>query len=100
MTEFTQSEPTYEVDFNNAEDGGRIIKASLWRCPGRVPDVGQRVFLRDNEGNTCWATVDRVVPPMIYFAPDDSTWVSGDRCRGFATGGASGWSQPNQLTSQ
>jgi hypothetical protein len=77
MAELTQSEPIFEVDFNNVADGGRLIKASLQRAPqGWQPEVGSRVFLRDSDGDSCWAAVADIRPPMIFFEPDDSTWVS------------------------
>ena len=77
MTEFSESNLTFDVDFNNAVEGGRLIKTSLRRWADRIPAVGERVFLRDGEGNTCWAYVDHIDDPMIYFEADDSTWVSG-----------------------
>jgi hypothetical protein len=77
MTEFTEARLTFEVDFNNTAAGGRLVKTSLRRWPGRIPAAGERVFLRDADDNTCWAYVERVTDPMIFFEPDDSTWVSG-----------------------
>lgn len=77
MAELTQSEPIFEVDFNNVAEGGRLIKASLRRAPqGWHPEVGDRVFLHDSDGESCWASVADVQAPMIFFEPDDSTWVS------------------------
>lgn len=60
MPEFTAAEMVFDVDFNNAVEGGRLIKASARRSPGRVPEAGERIFLRDAEGNTCWVRVDRI----------------------------------------
>jgi hypothetical protein len=76
MAEFTSSD-VFLVDFNNVAERGRLIRASLRRAPqGWSPEVGRRVFLQDDDGNSCWSVVARVDKPMIYFEPDDSTWVS------------------------
>lgn len=77
MPEFMESDLTFDVDFNNAVDRGRLIKTSLRRHAGRTPEVGERCYLRDGEGNTCWGYVDSINGPMILFAIDDSSWASG-----------------------
>jgi|SRR5664279_2277948 hypothetical protein len=72
---------SFEVDFNNFDKGGKLLKGSLWHASGhRMPRAGERALLHDGEGNRCWATIRDVRSGvMVLFELDDSTWVSGEQ---------------------
>jgi hypothetical protein len=76
MAEF-QDELIFHVDFNNVD--GDQIKGSLPHASHpRVPDDGERVLVRDYEGNQCEAMVARRRGSIVYFNLDDATWSAGD----------------------
>ncbi len=53
-----QGDLVFQVDFNHFGDGGRLLKGSLWHgLSRRIPRRGERVLLKDGEGNRCWAWV-------------------------------------------
>jgi hypothetical protein len=74
MPIFLEGEWILEVDFNNVAEQGRFVKCSVRRVPGWRPRMGERVFLNDADGNSCHATVARMVGPIVYLEPDDATW--------------------------
>jgi len=77
-SEIKQDVLAFRVDFNNIDAGG-LLKGSLPHASGpRRPDVGERVLLRDWEGNRCWGTVMSVGQLSVRFELDDATWVSGE----------------------
>lgn len=78
----------FEVDFNNFDKKGELLKGSLWHASGhRIPRAGERALLRDGEGNRCWATVRDVRGVIVHFELDDSTWVSGEQSATTSIGG-------------
>jgi hypothetical protein len=78
MPEF-QDDLIFRVDFNNVHADGRLIKGSLPHASHpRIPAEGERVFLRDWEGNQCWAWIDQIRGAIVYFEIDYATWVAGD----------------------
>jgi hypothetical protein len=62
------------VDFNDVDQDGSVM--ALGRLAPRRPTVGQRAYLRDEEGNRCWGTVSRVTDRLIFVEPDWDTWTS------------------------
>jgi hypothetical protein len=72
----------FQVDFNNFDDDGKLLKGSLWHGSSRrIPRVGERAILQDGEGNRCWGKVCAVRGVIIHFALEDATWVSGEQSR-------------------
>ncbi len=76
MPTFVAGEWILDVDFNNVAEQGRFVKCSLRRVPGWRPYLGERVYLNDADGNSCHATVARLLGSIVYLEPDDSTWLS------------------------
>lgn len=69
----------FRVDFNNYDAEGRYVKGSLYHgLSRRIPRTHERVFLKDGEGNRCWAWVRDKRGVILYFELDPSTWVSGE----------------------
>lgn len=62
------------VDFNDIDDDGYVI--ALGRLAPRRPSVGQRAYLKDEEGNRCWGTVRRVTDTLVAVEPDWDTWTN------------------------
>lgn len=77
MTEF---EDTLEatVDFNSLDEDGLLVAALRHFRSFRVPRIGEMVWLRDSEGNSCWGSVVRVSERVMRLRLDRATWVHGD----------------------
>jgi hypothetical protein len=74
-----QDDLLFQVDFNNFDDEGELLKGSLWHGSSRrIPRRGERVLLKDGEGNRCWAWVRDQRGVILFFELDDATWVSGE----------------------
>jgi hypothetical protein len=67
------------VDFNSVD--GDTIWTSMKRTPSVHADEleeGQRVELRDHEGNSCWGTIMGIKGSIVYLELDWSTWIPAD----------------------
>lgn len=63
------------ADFNAVEDDTiwTSVRRTKWADEDEL-EVGQRLELRDHEGNSCWGTVTGVKGPIVYLELDWSTW--------------------------
>lgn len=64
------------ADFNAVE--GDTIWTSVRQTEGVSEDElaeGQRIELRDHEGNSCWGIVTGMQGPIVYLELDWSTWT-------------------------
>jgi len=68
----------FQVDFNNLDENGCVKGSFAHAVSDRVPDVGERAILRDDEGNACWGAVVRVGNRTLRFEMDLHTWTSGE----------------------
>lgn len=75
-----QDDLVFQVDFNNFDAGGKYLKGSMYHgLSRRIPRRMERVFLKDGEGNRCWAWVVHDVKGVkLLFELDETTWVSGE----------------------
>lgn len=62
------------VDFNDIDQDGYVV--ALGRLAPRKAVVGQRAYLKDEEGNRCWGTVRRVTESLVLVEPEWDTWTS------------------------
>lgn len=65
------------ADFNAVEDD--TVWTSVRRTEGVGEDEleeGQRIELRDHEGNACWGTITETSGPIVYLELDWSTWTT------------------------
>jgi hypothetical protein len=76
MTIQFEDEIVLRVDFNNVADGGRIKGSLRHASSDRRPDLGETVYLHDDEGNACQARVDELRGQIVVLTPDWSSWVS------------------------
>lgn len=63
----------FKVDFNNREHD-HVLASLRYASSARVPDVGDRVELYDDEGNACQGIVAGVSGRIVEVAPDWRTW--------------------------
>lgn len=67
----------FRVDFNNIGEISSVVKGSLRNASSRrLPRVGERVYLRDFEGNACFARVRSVTDRRVAFELDAGTWTT------------------------
>src|SRR4051812_26445207 len=72
----------FRTDFNNVADDGVQVKTSLYHgFSRRIPRDGERVLLRDSEGNRCWGWVRGIRGVIVFVELDETTWVSGEETR-------------------
>ena len=72
----------FNADFNAVDPDDWSVMVSLWHgWQRRIPKPGERIYLRDAEGNRCWAVVQRVHVPTIWAELDETTWRAGDEDR-------------------
>jgi hypothetical protein len=67
------------VDFNAVD--GDTIWTSVRQTPSANEDElkeGQRIELRDHEGNRCWGTVTGIKGPIVFLELDWSTWTTAE----------------------
>jgi hypothetical protein len=74
------------VEFNDLDEQGRLlVLAEL--APEPITD-GERAYLFDDEGNSCWGTVTSIGDGLIRVDADWDTWRSGGPVEmGTAVGG-------------
>ena len=73
-----QDSLAFRADFNLIDENG-AVKTSLYHGSSRrIPRAGERVLLRDGEGNRCWAIVRDVRGVIVVAQLDEETWVSGE----------------------
>jgi hypothetical protein len=86
----------FKADFNNVAEDGRLVKVSMRHAAdqSRAPSPGDRVFLYDDEANTCQGTADRVEGQIVFVELDEATWLAGEWVRAGAatnTGNVPAW---------
>jgi hypothetical protein len=67
---------SFEVDFNDLDRDGRLMASMRFASSVRIPDVGEPVWVADDEGNGCRGTVAAVEGLIIYVELDQLTWTS------------------------
>lgn len=78
MPEIEPDVMIFQVDFNNMDEN-RLVKGSFAHAlSDRLPVMDERVILRDDEGNACWATVARLGQRTLRFDLALETWTSGE----------------------
>jgi len=61
------------VSFSELGDDDRVL--ALTDVAPAVPEMGQRVYLLDADGNSCFGTVAHVVGGLIEVDADWNTWM-------------------------
>jgi hypothetical protein len=78
MPEIEPDTLIFQVDFNNMDPDGRVRGSFAHASSSRVPGVGERVVLVDEESNACWAVVLHVGQRILRFEMERATWTSGE----------------------
>jgi hypothetical protein len=69
----------FRVDFNSVDpDSWLVLGAISDASPPRRPDLGERVWLVDGEGNGCAGIVRLVEDEIVHFELEEATWTQGE----------------------
>jgi hypothetical protein len=79
------------VEFNDLDEQGRLLV--LVELAPEPPDEGERAYLFDDEGNSCWGTVSSIDGDLIRVDADWDTWQTDGPVE---TGAAIGATPPPQ----
>jgi hypothetical protein len=66
----------FDVDFNNVASGNRLKASLRFASTRRRPSQGEHVFLRDGEGNSCWARVAEIRDQIVVVDPEWESWAA------------------------
>jgi hypothetical protein len=66
------------VDFNELDEDGLLVASLHHLLTARLPRVGERVWLEDPDGNSCWGSVVRVAERVMHLRLDLSSWQHED----------------------
>jgi len=76
MTIQFPDEIVFRVDFNNVANGDRIKGSMRHASSDRRPEIGETVYLHDDEGNACSARVSELRGQIVVLEPVWDSWVS------------------------
>lgn len=65
---------SFDVDFNDRDKDGRLRASMRFASTGRVPDLGETVWIADDDGHRCRGTVSEVDGLIVHIDLDRSTW--------------------------